>query len=319
MRARSNNTTSWLDQLDEENLEYGPDRERKAFERQQKKLKPNQAKALLAEELFQPESGYEFSYPAGRHEKLWLSEALQKFYDDNLISDVLYIVKGGKEANVYCCQAHPSLAHPLLAAKVYRPALLRQLKNNAMYKEGRAILGDDGKRMRDQRSMRAIKMKSTYGSHLSITSWIEHEFQTMRLLFEAGADVPEPLTQFVNAILMEYIGEAGNPAPLLQDVSLSPDEAEYLFRRVMQNVEILLRHNRIHGDLSAYNVLYWEGEIELIDFPQVVDPHRNRNAYDILSRDIERICQYFARQGVEENARDLTRDLWEKYVEKRRG
>jgi len=34
--------------------------------------------------------------------------SLETFYVENLIVDVLGNVKSGKEATVYCCQAHPS-------------------------------------------------------------------------------------------------------------------------------------------------------------------------------------------------------------------
>jgi len=64
----------------------------------------------------------------------------------------------------------------------------------------------------------------------------------------------------------------------------------------------MLRHGMIHGDLSAYNILYWEGQIVLIDFPQVTNTHGNSNAHFILRRDVERICEYFARQGVHADA-----------------
>ena len=66
----------------------------------------------------------------------------------------------------------------------------------------------------------------------------------------------------------------------------------------MRNIEIMLVNGMIHGDLSAYNILYWEGEITLIDFPQVTDSRVNRQAYLILERDIKRVCEYFAAQGV---------------------
>jgi RIO kinase 1 len=70
----------------------------------------------------------------------------------------------------------------------------------------------------------------------------------------------------------------------------------------------------IHGDLSAYNILYWEGKVTLIDFPQVTNPQTNRNAYQILRRDIERVCEYFDKWEVRSNPRDITDKLWDKYV-----
>ena len=34
----------------------------------------------------------------------------------------------------------------------------------------------------------------------------------------------------------------------------------------------------VHGDLSPHNILYWQGEAKLIDFPQVSDPRFNRRS-----------------------------------------
>jgi serine/threonine-protein kinase RIO1 len=72
----------------------------------------------------------------------------------------------------------------------------------------------------------------------------------------------------------------------------------------------------IHGDLSPYNILYWEGEITLIDFPQVTNSQNNPQADFILRRDIERVCEYFQKQGVKCNANAIFTNFWEKYVTK---
>ncbi|RPJ23897.1 MAG: hypothetical protein EHM33_19545, partial [Chloroflexi bacterium] len=56
--------------------------------------------------------------------------------------------------------------------------------------------------------------------------------------------------------------------------------------------------------------LYWEGDISLIDFPQVVPPESNPAAWTIFLRDVTRICQYFASQGAKRDARKLAADLW---------
>ena len=71
-------------------------------------------------------------------------------------------------------------------------------------------------------------------------------------------------------------------APALQAVRLEPDEVQPLFDRLMRNVELMLAQQRIHGDLSAFNVLYWEGDIRLIDFPQAVAPAENPDAFELL-------------------------------------
>ena len=77
----------------------------------------------------------------------------------------------------------------------------------------------------------------------------------------------------------------------------------------------MLEHDMIHEDLSAYNILYWGGEITLIDFPQVTDVRTNNRAYGILKRDITRVCQYFARQGVRCDADGIMEELWARYVQ----
>jgi RIO kinase 1 len=278
------------------------------------KRDPGQVRSGLAAELYKEEADFHFTYKAARHEQVWLSAALSGFFLDSLITDVLGLVRGGKEANVYCCRAHPSTGTELLAAKVYRPRMLRNLKNDAVYKEGRAFLGDDGKNLQDHRSLRAIRKKTRVGSELTITSWIEHEFQTLRRLHQAGASVPRPVIQANNAILMGYIGEAGHPAPTLNTVRLVPGEAEALFELLRQDVERMLANDLIHADLSAYNVLYWQGTVTVIDFPQVVDPLRNPRGYDLLARDLHRLCQYFDRQGVKTDPAALAKDLWDRYL-----
>ncbi|HLY27518.1 MAG TPA: RIO1 family regulatory kinase/ATPase, partial [Aggregatilineales bacterium] len=125
-----------------------------------------------------------------------------------------------------------------------------------------------------------------------------HEFATLSRLYEAGAAVPQPIAAGDNAILMGYVGDGQMAAPLLNDVRLDSDEALRLFSEVLRNLDLMLEFDMIHGDLSAYNILYWEGRITIIDFPQVTNSRTNSNAHFILQRDIERICDYFQRQGV---------------------
>jgi RIO kinase 1 len=112
---------------------------------------------------------------------------------------------------------------------------------------------------------------------------------------------------------MDFIGDALGSAPTLNEVALERGEARPLFDRAMRNVEILLANGFVHGDLSAYNLMYWEGGITLIDFPQVVSPTGNRNAFAIFSRDVTRLCEYFAKQGVDSNPRRLALDLWTRH------
>ena len=75
------------------------------------------------------------------HERQWVLDSVGHFYREQIISDVTRLVKGGKEANVYACTAHPATGLEMIAAKLYRPRELRHLKNDAIYKAGRQLRG----------------------------------------------------------------------------------------------------------------------------------------------------------------------------------
>ncbi len=248
------------------------------------------------------------------HERAWLIESVSQFYRDNTITDVVRRVKGGKEANVYCCTAHPATGLELIAAKLYRPRTLRTLKNDAIYKAGRQLRGEDGKEIRGRREKLALQQKSNFGKHLDMVWWIGNEFRVQNTLHEAGAAVPRPIGHNGNTILMAYLGDEWLPAPALSDISLEHDEAAELFAVVMDNVRLMLDNHYVHGDLSAFNILYWEGKISIIDFPQVVDARINPNARMLLGRDVRRVCDYFARFGVHSDPERITRELWMPYM-----
>lgn len=253
---------------------------------------------------------FKFTYKAARFEEAWLLDSLNEIAGQQLISDVLRKVKAGKEASIYLCRSGASIDVRLLVAKVYRPRTLRNLKNDAIYRTGRTDLDEDGTALFREADVNAIIKRTKYGEELRHTSWIAYEFKTLEKLYEAGADVPKPYAMLKNSVMMEYIGDEGMPAPTLNSVTLDRDEARQLFDRVILNVDLLLQNERIHGDLSAYNILYWEGDITLIDFPQVVNPEMNPSAWIIFQRDVARVCQYFNLQGVRVNARKLAADLW---------
>jgi RIO kinase 1 len=259
------------------------------------------------------ELGFRPTFTGSRHERDWILNYLGPFYDQHRITDVLRRVQGGKEANVYCCAAHPSTGLQLVAAKVYRPRMFRNLRNDARYRAGRAVLDGDGIVVHDDRLLRAVQKRSSFGQALAHTSWLSHEFQTLQLLYDAGVAVPRPLEQSENTILMEFLGEELRPAPTLQQVTLAPDEVEPLYRRLLDDVERMMALQRVHGDLSAFNVLYWEGDVWLIDLPQAIDPWVNPDAAQILQRDITRLGDYFARYGLQIDPAALAEDLWARY------
>jgi RIO kinase 1 len=252
----------------------------------------------------------DFTYKPARFEEGWLLDSLGYFFEQKWISDVLVKVKGGKEASVYLCRSGGQVDVPFLAAKVFRPRMLRNLKNDRMYLVGRNVLDEDGNQILDLGMLKAHHKRSVYGEQIRHQSWIMHEFQTLLRLHDAGADVPKPYETSHNAILMDYIGSEETAAPTLNTVNLSAHEAVPIFKRLVQNIEIMLKLGVVHGDLSAYNVLYWEGQITLIDFPQVVFPQKHPAAFQIFQRDITRLCAYFESQGLHNDPASLAAGLW---------
>jgi len=303
--------------------------------RRKRRPKPNHKPKKTQQEIISNsadtiglEGGFQTSYRPSRHEWGWLLQSLRPFYDQELISDVQALVKGGKEANVYRCAANPATGQTWLAAKVYRPRFFRNLRNDKMYRRGRSTLTANGvpAKASDTRLMRALGKKTAFGQQVAHTSWLMHEYTALELLHQAGAAVPRAFASSDNAILMTYIGDERGAAPALSEINLDESEAWPLFRKVLDNITLMLRYGRIHGDLSAYNILYRAEDITLIDFPQiansrisqethVVGNQVNPDAAFILERDITRVCEYFISQGVDCDPGAIFADLWDQYVE----
>jgi RIO kinase 1 len=232
-------------------------------------------------------------------------QQLDAFYDRSLITDVEGIIKIGKEASAYRCRASQELGGGLVVAKVYRGRQYR-FKNDAAYMEGR-------ERMLRGQVRRALNNKSAFGREVGTALWVGSEWMTLQALHAAGADVPQPLAIADDALLMQYFGDEDDAAPQLNRVRLAPDQAQHAFDAVMRNVELMLSLNFVHGDLSAHNILWWQGRAVIIDFPQAVDPRFNGSARSFLHRDMANVCDYFARQGIETDAVDLAEDLWRRF------
>lgn len=309
----TNENIEFFDELDNDDeldsfLQFDAQRSRHPKGRISKKLEAEEAAFIRAQDTSR--KNLKFTYKAARFEEGWLLDSLGGFFEQQWISDVQRKVKGGKEASVYQCRGGTAIPATLAAAKVYRPRMLRNLRNDHLYREGREDLDDEGRIILDGGKIRAMRQRTQYGKELLHQSWIAYEFTTMQTLHSAGADVPVPYTMAGNAILMGYIGGVSESAPTLNEITLDRDEAKLLFKRIVQNIEIMLANEIIHGDLSAYNILYWKGDIALIDFPQAISPKVNRNAFRIFERDVIRVCDYFHALGIQVNERELSRELW---------
>lgn len=231
---------------------------------------------------------------------------LEPFAQRGLITRIHSKLTSGKEATVYCCRAHPSTNRKFLAAKVYREHAAHAYRRADVYFEGR-------ERTMKSRTLRAIERRTDFGRRAMAEAWTHAEYDALSRLAAARADVPRPLAQCGSVVLMEFIGNGAGPAPHLNGIELDSNRATSLFERLLHNVEILLREHLVHGDLSPYNVLVWKGRPWIIDLPQAVDVRFNRSSFELLTRDVENVCAFFARHGVRSDPIGLTSDLWKRY------
>jgi RIO kinase 1 len=111
-------------------------------------------------------------------------------------------------------------------------------------------------------------------------------------------------------LLLEFIGTPdGQAAPRLVQMRPSLDELESLWSQLVDALTVLARMGLAHGDLSPYNVLVHEGQLVLIDLPQVVDVVINPQGAQFLARDVNVMAKWFTSRGLEHDPSQLLDDL----------
>jgi RIO kinase 1 len=231
------------------------------------------------------------------------NDTIRHFLDEGLITSVIRPIKSGKEASVHLCRANPSTTGLELAAlKRYHPLDRRDFRDESIYRDGEWI--------KERRIRVALEKKTRFGREVQGAIWVSREYEMLRTLSTAGADVPTPVASSDDGILMTYVGDVDQSAPQLHRYRADRDEAQALFDQLIKNVELMLYVNVVHADLSPFNVLVWQRRATIIDLPQAVDPRKNRHARRLLERDVERICAHFARLGVRSDPHGIAHDLW---------
>ncbi len=230
--------------------------------------------------------------------------SFEHFFDEGLVERHLLPLKQGKEASVHLFRANPrTTGEDLLALKLYHPLDRRDFRDETLYRDGEFI--------KERRIRSALEKKTKFGREVQGGLWVSREWETLKTLSAAGLPVPRPIEWTGDAILMTYIGDEDVAAPRLQDhARVGRDELEELWTQCHRAIEHMLFRDVVHGDLSSYNVLVWEEEITLIDFPQAVDPKKNRHAQAFLERDVRRLGEFFEHHGVSKPWAKIAEDLW---------
>ena len=247
--------------------------------------------------------------PCGAHssrirptEPMKTPTALQPLIDDGVIDEVIRSLKSGKEATVYLVRS----AGQVRCAKVYRDMAQRSFQKRAKYQEGRKVRGS--------RQARAMSKSTRFGRREQEAAWKNAEVDALYKLVAAGVRVPKPYGYFNDTLIMELVTDAaGEPAPRLGELDLSPETARDYHRFLVQQVVRMLSIGLIHGDLSEFNVLVGSHGPVIIDLPQAVNAAGNNSALAMLERDVNNIRGTLGRFAPELLETEFAREMWAQF------
>ena len=206
-------------------------------------------------------------------------------------------INDGKEATVYLCKPTAEswtsglVKHKYLAAKMYKANKFRGFENDRSYR--------NFDKFKDKRLAKVMKKKSKKGQKAFRNHWIESEWDYLNLLHDAGVNCPKPYALYDDGILMSCFLEAEVAAPRLIDCMLTNAEAEVVLNDIINDVKLMAENNIVHGDLSAYNILFNGVQHCIIDIPQAVDIRITPDAYNLFQRDLQNLQKYFNRYDLE--------------------
>ncbi|SPO32784.1 related to RIO2 protein [Ustilago trichophora] len=110
-------------------------------------------------------------------------------------------------------------------------------------------------------SFRAIKEKRDYMGKRKSASWMymsrlaaAKEYAFMKILYEHGFPVPQPIDQARHCIVMSYI----DAFPLRQIAVLPAEQIPLLYSALMKLIVRLAKAGLIHGDFNEFNLLIRE-------------------------------------------------------------
>lgn len=205
-------------------------------------------------------------------------QTLMTIYDfmtSGVIDSVHYPISTGKEGNVF--YATDEDGDPL-ALKIFRTS------TSTFKRVSKYIEGDP-------------RFKGLTGNRRKmIYAWANKEYRNLQRYYEAEIPVPEPVAFDKNCLVMEFIGDEA-PAPQLKDVIL--EDVDEVYDEIVSFIIDGFRDaHLVHGDLSEYNILMWDGQPIMIDCGQAVTAD-HFNAKEFLMRDIVNINRFFKNRGAD--------------------
>ncbi len=218
----------------------------------------------------------------------------------------LGVLKTGKEADVHLIErVGPDGRSCLLAAKRYRSSEHRLFRRDDGYQAGR--------RHRKSREQRAVENRTAFGRTVVAGMWASAEWSALVQLHGSDVRVPFPVSYDGDELLMEFIDDgAGHAAPRLAQVRPDAQDLERLWGQFRRIVLTLAGAGYTHGDLSPYNLLVAptpdvgvNGELVVIDLPQLVDVVVNPDGVSYLRRDVMNVTKWFHSRRADVDGEEL--------------
>lgn len=189
-------------------------------------------------------------------------KALSRIIKKGIITEIVGKIAEGKEASVFLATREGQER----VIKIYKPETSKFFNSRKKY------------------------INREYNSDFEIAvAYARKEFKNLEIAYSTIHDVPIPIYQEDNIIVMSFLGENRIPYPKLHDIKTKD---ERWFDELLDKIHRLFRAGYIHGDLSEYNILVGD-RLYIIDFGQSVrfDP----KLVDLLIRDVSNLGRIFHR------------------------
>lgn len=229
--------------------------------------------------------------------KIELDTVLLDWKKKDIILEIIKDIKSGKEADVYLVKDNKEQRYAL---KIYKKHTDHSIGNNNLYLAGNWV--------KKPSLRRAIYSNNTTAKEYLSYNWTKREYTLLKRFSEEGGAVPRVFGHTNDSILMEYLGTEHESAPRIYEVELNEHSARFAFNLILHSMRLFIQHNVVHGDLSKFNILWWDNKPYIIDLPQAVDIKSNPNAQKLLERDIKHVI-YFFKNYIDIDTKEIINEL----------